>query len=228
MKVLFWDIDGTLLQAGKAGLFAFDEAVREIYGQTIDYASIKTSGMTDNYIAEQIIEKIERRRALPFEVMRLTMRYEQLLPHYLTIKEGYVLPGVAEMLTELHTHDDYVQLILTGNSRRGGEEKLKYYGLDSFFDLDHSAFGDDCIDRNEISAKARRIVHDVYPSVTADEIYVIGDTPNDVRCGKAIGARTIAVASGRFSFEELARCMPWWAMEKLAEPKEFLVMIEKK
>ena len=71
-------------------------------------------------------------------------------------------------------------------------------------------------------------MHDVYPSVTADEIYVIGDTPNDVRCGKAIGARTIAIASGRFSFEELVRCVPWWAMEKLAEPKEFLAMIEKK
>lgn len=228
MKVLFWDIDGTLLQAGKAGLYAFDEAVREIYGQTIDYASIKTSGMTDNYIAEQIIEKIERRRALPFEVMRLTMRYEQLLPHYLTIKEGHVLGGVVEMLSELHTHDDYVQLILTGNSRLGAEAKLRHYGLLSFFDLDHSAFGDDCTDRNEISAKARRIVHDVYPSVTSNEIYVIGDTPNDVRCGKAIGARTIAIASGRFSYEQLADCMPWWAMEKLVKPKDFLSMIEKK
>ncbi len=228
MKILFWDIDGTLLQAGKAGLYAFDEAVREIYGQTIDYKTIKTSGMTDNYIAEQIIEKIEGRRALPVEVMRLTKRYEELLPHYLTVKEGYVLDGVAEMLSELHTHDDYVQLILTGNSRRGAEEKLAYYGLLSFFDLDHSAFGDDCTDRNEISAKARRIVQEVYPSVTADEIYVIGDTPNDVRCGKSIGARTIAIASGRFSYEELAEHMPWWAMEKLTSPKEFLAMLEKK
>ena len=228
MKILFWDIDGTLLQAGKAGLYAFDEAVREIYGQTIDYKTIKTSGMTDNYIAEQIIEKIEERRALPVEVMRLTKRYEELLPHYLTVKEGYVLDGVAEMLSELHTHDDYVQLILTGNSRRGAEEKLAYYGLLSFFDLDHSAFGDDCTDRNEISAKARRIVQEVYPSVTADEIYVIGDTPNDVRCGKSIGARTIAIASGRFSYEELAEHMPWWAMEKLTSPKEFLAMLEKK
>ena len=228
MKILFWDIDGTLLQAGKAGLYAFDEAVREIYGQTIDYKTIKTSGMTDNYIAEQIIEKIEGRRALPAEVMRLTKRYEELLPHYLTVKEGYVLDGVAEMLSELHTHDDYVQLILTGNSRRGAEEKLAYYGLLSFFDLDHSAFGDDCTDRNEISAKARRIVQEVYPSVTADEIYVIGDTPNDVRCGKSIGARTIAIASGRFSYEELAEHMPWWAMEKLTSPKEFLAMLEKK
>lgn len=227
MKVLFWDIDGTLLQAGRAGLYAFDEAVREIYGRTIDYTAIKTSGMTDNYIAEQIIEKIERRRALPFEVMGLTMRYEQLLPHYLSVKEGHVLDGVVEMLSELHMHDDYVQLILTGNSRLGAEAKLSHYGLRSFFDFDHSAFGDDCIDRNEISAKAKRIVHDVYPSVTASEIYVIGDTPNDIRCGKAIGARTIAIASGRFSFEELVHCMPWWAMDKLVSPKEFLAALEK-
>ncbi len=228
MKVLFWDIDGTLLQAGRAGLYAFDEAVREMYGQTIDYGTIKTSGMTDNYIAEQIIEKIEQRRAMPSEVMKLTMRYEELLPHYLSVKEGHILDGVVEMLSELHTHDDYVQLILTGNSRRGAEAKLEHYGLDAFFDLDHSAFGDDCVDRNEISAKARRIVHDVYPSVMASEIYVIGDTPNDVRCGKAIGARTIAIASGRFSYEELVRCMPWWTMEKLVSPKEFLSTLEKK
>lgn len=227
MKVLFWDIDGTLLQAGKAGLYAFDQAVREIYGRTIDYTKIQTSGMTDNYIAEQIVELIEGRRAQQKELHKLTTRYEELLPHYLSEKPGYVLDGVPEMLSELHKRDDYVQLILTGNSRRGAEEKLAHYGLDSFFDFDHSAFGDDCFDRNEISAKAKRIVHDVYPSVAASKIYVIGDTPNDVRCGKAIGARTIAIASGRFSYEELSLCMPWRTMERLGDPKEFLAVLEK-
>lgn len=227
MKVLFWDIDGTLLQAGHAGRYAFDQAVREIYGRTIDYKLIQTSGMTDDYIAKQIIEMIEGRVAEPSAIAAMTARYEELLPHYLTEKPGYILEGVAEVLTELHAHDDYVQLILTGNSRRGAEEKLAHYGLCSFFDFDHSAFGDDCFDRNEISAKARKIVHNVYPSVASSEIYVIGDTPNDVRCGKAIGARTIAVASGRYSYDELTACDPWHTMERLCSPKDFLFILEK-
>lgn len=227
MKVLFWDIDGTLLQAGHAGRYAFDQAVREIYGRTIDYKLIQTSGMTDDYIAKQIIELIEGTIAKPSAIASLTARYEELLPHYLTEKPGYILDGALEILTELHEHEDYVQLILTGNSRRGAEEKLAHYGLHTFFDFDHSAFGDGCFDRNEISAKAKRITDEVYPSVGASDIYVIGDTPNDVRCGKAIGARTIAVASGRYSYEELASCSPWQTMERLISPKEFIIMLEK-
>lgn len=227
MKILFWDIDGTLLQAGHAGRYAFDQSVREIYGRTLDYKMIQTSGMTDDYIAKQIIEVIEGREAERAEIVALTARYEELLAHYLTEKPGYILDGALEILTELHEHEDHVQLILTGNSRRGAEEKLAYYGLYDFFDLDHSAFGDGCFDRNEISAKAKRITDEMYPSAAASDIYVIGDTPNDVRCGKAIGARTIAVASGRYSYEELASCDPWQTMERLISPKEFLLILEK-
>ncbi|MBO5244703.1 MAG: HAD family hydrolase [Selenomonadales bacterium] len=227
MKVLFWDIDGTLLQAGHAGRYAFDQAVREIYGRTIDYRLIQTSGMTDDYIAKQIIELIKGAIAEPSAIAALTARYEELLPHYLTEKPGYILGGALEILTELHEHEDYVQLILTGNSRHGAEEKLAHYGLYDFFDFDHSAFGDGCFDRNEISAKAKQIADEVYPNVSANDIYVIGDTPNDVRCGKSIGVRTIAVASGRYSYEELASCSPWQTMERLGSPKDFLLILEK-
>lgn len=227
MKVLFWDIDGTLLQVGKAGLYAFDHAVQEIYQRTIDYRLIKTSGMTDNYIAKQIIELIEEREATADEIHRLTSRYEDLLAEYLSNHPGQILSGVTAMLTQLSKRDDIIQLILTGNSRHGAAVKLSYHGLDGFFDFDHSAFGDGCFDRNEISAKAQRIVHDTYPSVQPSEIYVIGDTPNDVRCGKSIGVRTIAVASGRFTYDELIASTPWQTLEKLPTPQQFINILEK-
>lgn len=227
MKILFWDIDGTLLQVGKAGLYAFDHAVQEIYGRTIDYRQIKTSGMTDSYIAKQIIELISSQTATAEDIDRLTTRYEQLLADYLADHPGRILNGAYEMITSLHEHSDIVQLILTGNSRHGAKVKLSYHGLDPFFDFDHSAFGDGCFDRNEISAKAKQIVRDVYPSVTSDNIYVIGDTPNDVRCGKSINARTIAVASGRFTYEELTHSAPWWTIESLPTPQEFVKALEK-
>lgn len=227
MKVLFWDIDGTLLQVGKAGRYAFDHAVQEIYGRRIDYSLIKTSGMTDNYIAKQIVELIENRQAKEGEIASLTSRYEELLAQYLSNHPGKILSGVEPMLTALADRADIVQLILTGNSRHGAEVKLSYHGLDSFFDFEHSAFGDGCLDRNEISAKAKQIVHDVYPNVKANEIYVIGDTPNDVRCGKAIGARTIAVAGGRFTYDELMVSTPSKVFESLPSPQEFLKALEK-
>lgn len=227
MKVLFWDIDGTLLQVGKAGMYAFDHAVQEIYGQTIDYQLIKTSGMTDNYIAKQIVELIECRQAEAGEIASLTSRYEELLAQYLSNHPGKILSGVEPMLNALANREDIVQLILTGNSRHGAEVKLSYHGLDSFFDFEHSAFGDGCLDRNEISAKARQIVQTVYPHIEANEIYVIGDTPNDVRCGKSIGVRTIAVASGRFTYDELMASHPSEVFESLPSPQEFLKALEK-
>lgn len=227
MKVLFWDIDGTLLQVGKAGLYAFDQAVRELYGRTIDYRLIKTSGMTDNYIAKQIIELISAQEATMAQITSLTARYEELLADYLAHHPGKILSGAHEMLSALHKRGDIAQLILTGNSRHGAKVKLSYHGLDSFFDFDHSAFGDGCFDRNEISAKAKQIVYSVYPSVATSDIYVIGDTPNDVRCGKSIDARTIAVASGRFTYEELTHSAPWWTIESLPTPQEFVKALEK-
>jgi len=221
MRILFWDIDGTLLKTAKAGLYAFEQVVQELFHTPFDFSSIKTAGMTDYYIAYQVIELATGRQPAVDEVCNLIARYEEVLPKHLALRQGHLIPSVKEILTDLHHQNEYVSLLLTGNTAIGAKIKLTHYGLDHFFKFPHSAFCSNCFDRTEISAQALAIVQKHYSTVPLDHIYIIGDTPNDIACGKAIGARTIAVATGRYSLEELSPHSPWWLTPTLPSPIEF-------
>ncbi len=119
MKILFWDIDGTLIRTAKAGLYAFAQATTELWGSAVDFDTLTTAGMTDNYIARQIIEVSSGREASRSEIDRLCRRYEELLPRELAARKGLVLPEAANILACLHERDDYKLLLLTGNSKIG-------------------------------------------------------------------------------------------------------------
>lgn len=222
MKILFWDIDGTLIRTAKAGLFAFEQAVAEIYCREIDYSKVATSGMTDNHIAAQVIAAIQDGQASSQDISKLTKRYEELLPAHLAERKGFILPSVKEILAYLQGNKDYVCLLLTGNSRCGSEIKLNFYDLAQYFNFDASAFCGHQIERNDIARTALSTVAKLYPEVTMEDVYVIGDTPNDINCGKTIGAKTIAVATGNYSYHQLSEYSPWWVVDKLPEPEEFV------
>ncbi|QJW47753.1 HAD hydrolase-like protein [bacterium BFN5] len=222
MKILFWDIDGTLIRTAKAGLFAFEQAVTEIYCREIDYSKVATSGMTDNHIAAQVIAAIQDGQASSQDISKLTKRYEELLPAHLAERKGFILPSVKEILAHLKGNEDYVCLLLTGNSRCGSEIKLNFYDLAQYFNFDASAFCGHQIERNDIARTALSTIAKLYPEVTMEDVYVIGDTPNDINCGKTIGAKTIAVATGNYSYHQLSEYSPWWVVDKLPEPEEFV------
>ncbi|SDF46167.1 haloacid dehalogenase-like hydrolase [Sporolituus thermophilus] len=224
MTILFWDIDGTLMKTGRAGLYAFAQATCDLFGVAADLNSLETAGMTDCYIAGQIIARVTGRPATADEVRALIARYEQLLPEYLAIRQGRLMPAVADILANLAGDCSHVSLLLTGNTRAGAKAKLTHYGIAEYFDFEASGFGDNCPDRCELAAEALAAAQRRY-SAHADRIFVIGDTPNDIRCGKAIGARTIAVATGTYSLGELTLHDPWWAVEQLPPPAEFMAKL---
>lgn len=221
MKILFWDIDGTLLKTAKAGLYAFEEAIQDTLQIPFDLSSIKTAGMTDYYIAHQVLQLAKGLEPAVHDICKLIARYEQALPSHLAARQGHLTPSVKEILTHLHHQEGYISLLLTGNTANGAKMKLNHYELDSYFDFSSSAFCDSCFNRTEISSRALSIVKKQYPNVPLEHIYVIGDTPNDIDCGKSIGARTIAVATGMYSLEELMDYSPWWAVQTLPSPAEF-------
>lgn len=225
MKILFWDIDGTLIRTGKAGLYAFSQATAELWGQEVDYGQIATAGMTDNYIARQIIENISGRKASWQEIDSLCRRYEQLLPRELAVREGLVLPGVAEILSYLQYREDCRLLLLTGNSRQGAQIKLEYFALAQYFDFDNSAFAGQYEQRNDIAGQALATVLANWGEAKQHEIYVLGDTPHDIACGKSIGAYTIGIATGRYSLPELDSAAPWWGVQALPAPELFTAKI---
>jgi len=226
VNVLFWDIDGTLIRTSKAGLYAFDQATVQLWEQSVDFSDIKAAGMTDHSIAAQIIQRLAGREPREEEIIALTDQYEQQLPANLAERKGWVLPSVLDILAHLQQRNDYKMLLLTGNSRTGAEIKLKHLGLANYFDFDKSAFCDRRSQRTEIAQYALATAEALYAGSKPLKVFVIGDTPNDIQCGQAIGAYTIAVATGSYSMSQLTAYSPWWAVEQLPHLAQFQEKIE--
>jgi phosphoglycolate phosphatase-like HAD superfamily hydrolase len=131
------------------------------------------------------------------------------------------MPYVRELLEHFHDRSDFISLLLTGNTPLGAKSKLTRYEIAQYFDFTTSVFGDSCPDRLDIAANALSKATIRYPGIAAKDMFVIGDTPNDIRCGKSIDANTIAVATGSYSLEDLTLYKPWWTVESLPEPSEF-------
>lgn len=224
--ILFWDIDGTLLTTARAGVFALEEAASDVIGSEVSLTDMKTAGLTDRQIAINILE---RHRVAPdaTKVDRLLHLYGQKLPASLWRKQGAVLKGVQEILACAHERSDVVSMLLTGNIEAGARAKLTHYGLDTYFT--HGAFSDKTEDRTAIARDALALAKEVLsglrlgndPNADSDQFYVIGDTPHDIVCGKAINARVVAVASGGYDLETLKTYGPWCALPSLPEPNVF-------
>ena len=223
MIVLFWDIDGTLLTTGKAGVPAWDAAVREVTGRDFGLASLRIAGLTDYQIAVPTFELLglEPEEAA---VRRMVRRYEELLPASLPLKQGRVLPNVREILEHLESRVDVRSYLLTGNTRGGARAKLTHYRLMDFFP--DGAFAEDAGDRATIAARALDLAKRAGP-VSDEAVFVIGDTPHDIHCANAIGARTVAVATGGYTVEELTAHKPWRIFAELPAVEEFLELIER-
>ena len=222
MIVLFWDIDGTLLTTGKAGVPAWEQAVREVVQRDFQLASFRVAGLTDYQIAVRTFEMLEV--AVDDETIhRMVGRYEALLPQELPKKQGRVLPNVREILDHMRDRPDVRSYLLTGNTRGGARAKLTHYDLFHYF-ID-GAFAEDAGARSTIAARALQLARDAGP-VADNGLFVVGDTPHDIECANAIGARTVAVATGGYTREELESHRPWRAFDELPAAEEFARLID--
>ena len=203
MKVLLFDIDGTLIKAGFASRRAFDIAFEEQFGVEANREGVTFYGSTDPDIHHDIAMATFGRNLTPAEHDRLNSRYIELLPAEIADETDYiVLPGVEALLRLLHQRDDVALGLQTGNLEEGAYVKLKRGKLDPYFPF--GGFGSDSGDRAQIVKiaveRAERLLD---KSIPAHDVTVIGDTPNDIQAGKSYGARTIAVATGIHSEETL-------------------------
>lgn len=215
---IFWDVDGTLLTTARAGVFSLEEALEHVAGVRVDLQDMATAGLTDYAIAEAAL----RRAGHPADegsVRELLRLHGEQLPRYLHLREGHVLPGVREVLEDLAGDNGAASFLLTGNTEAGAHAKLTHYGLDGFF----RAGGAFCVGPGEREEIARRAL-ELAPG--AERRFVIGDTPADIACGKAVGARTVAVATGSYAVDELATHAPWAVVERIPQPAAFRALIE--
>jgi phosphoglycolate phosphatase-like HAD superfamily hydrolase len=217
-RLILWDIDMTLVNTGAAGQHALVRATIEWFGGEGDLTGVEIAGRTDRAIAYQIMEKYGKPTTTE-NVDAFLDRYVALLPEELPKRNGRVLPGVRELLEDLAGQTEKTLGLLTGNLERGARLKLKHYDLWRFFAF--GAFADDHHDRNALGpcALARAVAHAGHDFVPG-EIDVVGDTGHDIACGKAFGARTIAVATGSWSRERLAEDQPDFLFDDLANVDE--------
>ena len=217
--VIFWDIDGTLLSTARAGIFALEDAFLAAAGHKLDLDRLPTGGLTDAEIVVNILEhaRLEAKPEIIDQILRL---YEKFLPESLSRKQGKVLPGVEGILNALSARSDVLSMLLTGNTSVGADAKLRHYGLAHHFQF--GSFCNGATDRISIARKALELAHKILGGNSPKHLYVIGDTPHDIRCARSIGARAVAVASGPFPMQDLLSHEPWWALDQLPDPDVFL------
>src|SRR5438046_3456754 len=188
-RLLLFDIDGTLIHSGGAGVQALKSAFKERFGIDDDLHDIEIAGMADSGIVLGILNK-HKIPATNENVSAFLDSYVHSLSLELPRRQGKLLPGVLELLKRLKSRPHVVLALLTGNVSRAARLKLEHYGVWHFFEC--GAFADDHRDRNELGRFARARAKEKQPrEFAASEIDVIGATPRDIGCGKAIGARTI-------------------------------------
>jgi phosphoglycolate phosphatase len=205
VKLVLFDIDGTLLWTDGAGRRSMEGALAEVFGTTGDPA-YRYDGKTDQQIAR------EQMRHAGIDDATISARMSDVVQAYLT-RLGDELArdkdaaracvGVTPLLDALELHDRAILGLLTGNVVQGAHRKLDAVGIDhTRFRI--GAFGSDHEDRPELPGIARRRAQELLGlDLNGDGIVVIGDTPADIHCGRSLGVRAIGVATGRYSVEEL-------------------------
>jgi phosphoglycolate phosphatase-like HAD superfamily hydrolase len=197
LKLVLFDIDQTILHSGGAGEKALTMASRDRFGREETLDHIEIAGKTDVWIAHRIFEAhgIEAHQE---NVGKFLDGYIEYLRTELGRNEGRLLPGFPEILEALARLPNVALGLLTGNLRRGAELKLGHYGVLDFFAF--GAFADDSHERNLLGPFARKRATERHGTdFQAGDIYIIGDTPHDIACAKAIHARSVGVATGRYS-----------------------------
>ncbi len=202
--LILFDIDGTLLLSGRAGLRAMTRAFDQTFGITNAFAGESFGGRTDSYLVSKALEAAGLPDT-PEQHDRFRASYIPLLAeeieHPGTGHKG-LMPGARELLEAIHDQDHLHLALLTGNYREAAEIKLQHFELWDFFEW--GAFSDDAADRNALVpiARTRAETYDI-PVEAIERVIVIGDTPHDIECARVAGAKCIAVATGGFTVEQL-------------------------
>jgi phosphoglycolate phosphatase-like HAD superfamily hydrolase len=217
MQVLLFDIDGTLIRSGGAGKAAMEDALRDEFGLSEVRDGVPYSGRTDPSIARDLL-RVHGIEPSAANAQRLKTAYLRHLPETLKRYAGIVLPGIRELLEHLRDTNSVAVGLLTGNIREGARQKLSHFGLWQHFPF--GGFADDIHDRDDVARGAltetqRHLKREIRP----ENIWVIGDTPLDVKCARAIGAKSVAVATGWHSVEELTEAKADWVLADLCDPE---------
>lgn len=209
MKLVLFDIDGTILLTAGAGRRAIVAAIGEEVGETLAFDRVRFDGKTDPQIVTELLEAAGQPGPHPSDrVQTLCRRYVSLLAQELGQPSARttVMPGVHALLDRLEADAGVILGLLTGNLAEGAALKLSSAGLDPRrFRV--GAYGSDAADRPDLPPIAARRAQPFFGRIPSGaEVVIIGDTPADVGCGQCIGARAVGVATGAYTVADLEAC----------------------
>lgn len=219
-RIIFWDIDGTLLLTGRAGMIAWERAFAAA-APGAAFPTTRPDGMTDHQIAASLLAPVDTTLEgawLDAAAADLVARYERELVDALPLRQGRVLENVLDVLTWLRTDQAAPKAwLVTGNTRAGAAAKLEHYGLADSFSApgpDGSpfllgAFSERIEPRACVVARALAAAQEAWPGLLPSEALVIGDTPHDIEGAHAVGVPVLALATNINSAEELSSYAPW-------------------
>jgi phosphoglycolate phosphatase-like HAD superfamily hydrolase len=237
-KLVLFDIDGTLVLTGGAGIRAMNRACEELVGHRQALANVPVAGRTDRIILTDVLRQagqspddglLDRLRDRYVEYLREEIERPGRTQNFesLGARGGVkaIMPGIRELLDALARRDDVFLGLLTGNFHAGARIKLEHFDLWRYFRC--GAFGDDSADRNDLVPFAvRRAQECGVPELAPEHILVVGDTPHDIACARAVGAVPVAVATGGFTAEQLRDHGADIVFQDLSRPEEFLKLLQ--
>lgn len=224
--LILFDIDGTLLMTGRAGLRAMKGTFASVFGITDAFDGVSMGGRTDSFLVSGAL----RRAGLPDTPQAHQAFREAYLPrlareiHAPGNGRKGLMPGVREILAAACGHPEIHMGLLTGNYREAAAIKLSYFSLAGYFAW--GAFSDDSADRNALVPIARQRAgeHGV-PEAACSRVVVIGDTPFDIECAAAAGARSIGVATGGHTRDELAEAGADVTLDDLSDTDRVMTLL---
>ncbi|MDA8091642.1 MAG: HAD family hydrolase [Nitrospiraceae bacterium] len=220
MKLVLFDIDGTLLDSGGAGSRALDAAFLQMFSIDNAFRGISMCGKTDTEIINEALDK--HGIVMDGQLPAFIRIYLEHLRAGIDNPGKKLKPGVKDALNALEIMKDMALGLLTGNIEEGARTKLKPFGLNEYFPS--GAFGSDNADRNVLLPIALERFRTRHPqaAITFEDCTVIGDTPRDVECAKLHGAHAIAVATGRYTAAELLATRADLVLNDLSDTAGFL------
>ncbi|HEX5133702.1 MAG TPA: HAD family hydrolase [Candidatus Krumholzibacteria bacterium] len=215
MKLVLFDIDGTLLDSGKQPRRAFSEALVEVYGEAGAIDTYSFSGRTDPRIMLDLLLGAGRSRAeVLARLPEARDAYLDRLDALLERERMRLLPGLPALLDALAARADIALGLLTGNFERGARIKLSRFGIEGYFPF--GSYGDDQFDRDDLPPVALERAHAVTGRrFDPADALIVGDSLLDISCARAHGLKCLVVSTGWTSAEELAAAQPDWLVDDL-------------